>query len=448
MRPRGTPPTRDAGPRVTRACPRAWHFARALGWFALALGMVASCGSTIDSLGYDDAAGLPLGPLKKKSSYPNPFRERGHSDADITNKINLAFASLFHGDLNHTIYVSDGTDAEGNDLAHILDVFHNDVRTEGIGLGMLIAVELDHRDELDALWRFTKAMLRVQSGSRSGYFNSFCENAVQIPVPCLDPFGLQQMTMALILAHDRYGDPPPTATNVIDYAADAKDLLTLMRHKVDQNGGVKDGVTDTFDHATSLVYDQPLTMYADVGRPSIEMPGYYDLWAQATGDPFWTMAAKAGRDYWRRTTDTNPTTGLIPVRATFAGVPLAGMDGVFASEAYRAQISMTQDQIWTDGNDWNPGEADRLLGFFTSQGLMTYGMTFSLDGTMVLNTQHDPALEAANGVSAAIATNTTQSAPFVDVVWSMPIPSGANRYFSGLLYLVSLLVLGGQMQVL
>jgi hypothetical protein len=30
----------------------------------------------------------------------------------------------------------------------------------------------------------------------------------------------------------------------------------------------------------------------------------------------------------------------------------------------------------------------------------------------------------------------------------MPIPTGMNRYFQGLLYLVSLLVLGGHMQVL
>ena len=171
---------------------------------------------------------------------------------------------------------------------------------------MLIAVELDHRPELDSLWTFAKESLRVQSGSASGYFTSFCENAAVMTVTCLDPFGLQQMTMALILAHDRYtlaGAPH----GAVDYATDARDLLTLMRHKVDENGGVKDGVTDTFDQATSLVFDFPNTSAAGVGRPSIEMPGYYDLWAQATGDPFWTMAARAARDYWRRT--ANPTHG-------------------------------------------------------------------------------------------------------------------------------------------
>jgi oligosaccharide reducing-end xylanase len=180
------------------------------------------------------------------------------------------------------------------------------------------------------------------------------------------------------------------------------------------------------------------------------MPGYYDLWAQATGDPFWTMAARAARDYWRRTANqtANQTTGLMPVRATFAGMPVAGSD-MFQSEAYRAQIAMALDQIWTGGDGWSPVEADRLLAFFTSQG-PNYGMAFTLNG-IVTNTGHDPALVATNGISAAIATTATpitQRAAFVDAVWNMPIPTGMNRYFQGLLYLVSLLVLGGHMQVL
>ncbi len=309
---------------------------------------------------------------------------------------------------------------------------------------MLIAVALGYRAGLANLWTFAKETLRVQAGFTSGYFTSFCENASVMTVACLDPFGLQQMTMALILAHDRY-TPTDAPAGAVDYAADARDLLTLMRHKVDQNGGILDGVTDTFDQKTSLVLDVPNTSAAGVGRPSIEMPAYYDLWAQATGDPFWTMAAKAARAYWRRT--ANPTTGLMPVRATFAGVPVTGSDG-FQSEVYRAQIAMALDQIWTGGDGWSQGEADRLLAFFTSQGPL-YGMAFTLDGMTVLNPLHDPALMVANGVSAAIATPTNQQrAAFVDAVWNLDIPTGGNRYFAGLLYLVSLLVLGGHMQVL
>jgi oligosaccharide reducing-end xylanase len=438
MRPCGTAPIRDAGPGVVHVCARARRFTLALGRFALALGLIASCRTTADPIGYNGSAGLPLGPLRGPSSaYPNPFRDRGHTDAEITAKINAAYMQLFHGTgADQPIYFPDPNNPNA---AFIMDILHGDRRTEGIGLGMLIAVELNHQTELDSLWRYAKTALREPSG----YFLSFCENPTTMP--CLDPFGLQQMTMALILAHDQY---PPTdaSATAIDYGADARELLTLMRHKVDQSG-IADGITDTFDHATNLVFDLPLTTAGSVGRPSIEMPGYYELWKQATGDPFWTLASKAARDYWRCT--ANPTTGLTPVRATFAGcpgVPVSGSDG-FASEAYRAQIAMALDQIWTGGDGWSRDEANRLLGFFSGQG-PNYAMSFTLDGTPVLTT-HDPALVSANGISAAIATiPATQKAPFVDEVWNLPIPTGANRYFGGLLYLVALLVMGGHMQVL
>ena len=86
------------------------------------------------------------------------------------------------------------------------------------------------------------------------------------------------------------------------------------------------------------------------------MPAYYDLWAQATGDSFWTRAAVAARAYWQRSSD--PTTGLIPVRTTFAGEPEMYWDKYLA-ESYRAQVSMALDQIWTSAepDEWEVDEA-------------------------------------------------------------------------------------------
>ena len=51
------------------------------------------------------------------------------------------------------------------------------------------------------------------------------------------------MVTALIFAHDRWG----STAGRVDYEAGAVDLLTVMRHKEDENGGIVDGVTDTFD---------------------------------------------------------------------------------------------------------------------------------------------------------------------------------------------------------
>jgi endo-1,4-beta-D-glucanase Y len=63
------------------------------------------------------------------------------------------FGQLFHGDPStEAIYFTTGADQ-----AYILDIFHGDVRSEGLGFGMMIAVELGKRDEFDRLWRYTKA---------------------------------------------------------------------------------------------------------------------------------------------------------------------------------------------------------------------------------------------------------------------------------------------------
>jgi oligosaccharide reducing-end xylanase len=403
------------------------------------LALLSACGSTVDSLGYDDADHLPLGPLVGPASYPNAFRDvLGKTDAEIASKIAAAFAQLFHGDpTTQAIYFPIGTDR-----AFIQDILHDDVRTEGIGYGMLVAVQLDKRAELDRLWTYAKTMLRVAAGPPSGYFSSFCDGPTA-PIACLDPFGLQQMTMALIFANDRYGRGavPPT----VDYAADARALLTLMRHKQDQNGGVVAGVTDTFDAVAKLVFDLPDVSAADTGRPSIEMPAYYDLWAQATGDPFWTAAATAGRTYWQRT--SHPVTGLIPMRAAFTGAPIAGAD-TFQAEAYRGQINMVLDQIWSraGGDPWIVDESDRLLRFFVAQGIDTYGASYTIDGTTVLSPSHDASLVISNGVSGLTATAPARVA-FIQAVWDLDIPSGFSRYYPGILDLVGLLALGGQLRV-
>lgn len=401
-----------------------------------ALAALAGCHTTVDSLGYDGADGIVLHPLARLASYPNAFRDLlGKSDEEIAAKIGGAYAQLFHGDpFNQAIYFTAGTDQ-----AYVLDVLHGDVRTEGIGLAMLVSVELDRRDELDRLWTYARETLQVTSGASAGYFTSSCD-AAGGATPCLDPFGLQQLTMALLLAHERWG----SAGGGIDYGAAVRELLTRMRHKEDENGGVVGGVTDVFDAVAGLPFDQPDVSSANRSRPSIAMPAYYALWGQATEDPFWARAADSARAYWRRATDG--TTGLTPVRARFDGTPVAGGD-TFSSESFRTELNLMLDRIWTGGDDWEVATAEQLVGFFTTQGIDDYGSAFSLDGRTVLDPTHDTALVAANGAAALVAT-APQRIPFVDAVWNMPVPAGLPRYYSGLLYLVSLLALGGQLQVL
>jgi oligosaccharide reducing-end xylanase len=410
----------------------------------LALFALPACTSSVDSLGYDDEAAVGGGgggggepglrPLVRPGSYPNPFRDDlGKIQTDIDTKIDSAFDQLFHGGPDETVYFPVGTDQ-----ALIRDILHMDERTEGIGFGMLISVELNRKDEFDRLWRYAKAAMR-SAAPNDGYYDSRCDNVDGISsVDCIDPFGMEQFAMALIFAHGRWG-----SDGSIDYETDVLELLDVMRNKEQRNGGIVDGVTNVFDANTKLPFHVPNVSAATFTRPSLVIPAYYELWGQATGDAFWAQAAEAGRAYTRAV--AHPTTGLVPVRAYLTGEPVTGSGwDTFRHEAYRTELNLALDWIWTAKDPWVVEEADRLIGFFAGQG-DPYGKAYALDGA-VLEAMPESALVAANGAAAAIATRMERRA-FIQAVWDMPVPSGGARYYSGMMHLLSLLVLGGRFQV-
>lgn len=402
-------------------------------WLSLA------CGATVDPLGHDPVGALEpsapdsdtLQPLVGPNAYESPFQELlGKTEQEVDAKLNGAFQRLFYGDLaSQAIYFT-----VGDDQAFIQDVLHGDVRSEGIGLGMLIALELDRRDELDKLWTFAAAALRYQSGPNRGYFRSTCSDG-----PCADPYGHQTLTMALLFAHGRWG----SHSGRIDYGSEALRLLDVMWNKQQQNGGVVDGVTNLFDASSSLAVDEPTSARASATRPANVMPGYYALWAQATGDSRWLTAASAGRSFLQAA--AHATTGLLPWRASFQGKPQAGSAN-FETDVYRAHLNMTLDHVFHGAQPWYAAESDRLLDFFSSQGLATYGSTFPLDGSGCIDCLHALSLVAMNGVSALPATSASKSA-FVEAVWNAAPTDGPGRYYDDLLHLLALLTLSGRLRV-
>ena len=400
--------------------------------FAIALG---ACTSTTDSVGYDGVKQLDK--IKGPDVYPNPFNTWiGKSQADIDAKITATWNQLFYGDpMNQAIYFPIGTDQ-----AEIRDTYHGDIRTEGIGYAMMIAVQLDKRTEFDRMWMYVKSVLSYPMTEPSGgYFKSSCDRLPpQSASSCNDPFGHGQFVTALLFAKDRWG-----ITGVHNYDTDAAALLDVMRHKEDMNGGIVNDVTNTFDFDTALPFHVPETKAAGISRPSIVMPAFYELWAQATHDPFWTRAATAARAYWKRT--AHSTTGLVPMRAYFDGTPVENWEA-FDSEAYRTQINMALDRLWFPRDPWESEEADKLLDFFWSKGLMSYGTSYTLEGEQI-SPPHDPALVAANGVIATISMSNNRNA-FVTEVWNLQTPIAAGRYFSGILQLTALLILSGKYIVL
>jgi oligosaccharide reducing-end xylanase len=405
---------------------------RLIAWTLVSAMVVAGCHETVDSLGYNDASGIVLHRMHGPMKYPNAFQDvLGKSAAQIDAKIAQAFDQLFHGDpTTEAIFVP----VSGQPQAYIEDVYNGDIRTEGMGLAMLIAYELNKRDEFDRLWNYTKANLVVTTGAARGYLNSSCATP---STPCLDPFGLQHVTMALLLANDLWG------SGTVDYGAGARDLLTVMRHKEDQNGGIVGGVTNSFDAATGVVFDQPLVSDANQTRPSIVTPGFYDLWAQATGDVYWTNTAASARAFWKKA--ANASTGFMPTRAHLDGTPAAnGM--TFSKEGYRALINIVVDRIWAPTDRWDVEEANTMLRFFISEDIDQYGSEYSLDGKTKIDPSRQNPLIIANGVLGLIS-EIDQRKSFVEAVWNMPLQTGTLRYYQGILQLVALLMLGDRFEV-
>ena len=56
-------------------------------------------------------------------------------------------------------------------------------------------------------------------------------------------------------------------------------------------------------------------------------------------------------------------------------------------------------------------------------------------------------LISVNGALAVAAPSNAHRTAFVQAVWDQPIPDGDFRYYDGLLYMMSMLVLSGRMQV-
>lgn len=406
---------------------------------------LSGCSGTLDSLGKDPTE-LPttFEAVTKPTNYPNTFSTLlKKSDSDVSNKIGDAFDQLFlHGDPGtQVIYYP-----RGDDQAAILDILHGNVRTEGMGLAMLIAVELDKQDVFDRLWTFSKVWLRQDSGAAHGYFKSYCGEGTQgvAGTFCYDVYGMQQFVLALMFADGRWH-----STTVQPYASDALALLDVLQNKELENGGVKpidDGgvmqdVGSAFDPTTHLVREEPTVAAAGYTRSALEMPAAYELWAQATGNTFWSDAADAARAHVVAAADA--TTGLWPIRSFFDGSPVPD-SSTFTQQAYRTHLNLALDALWGTETADETAVADRVLGFF-AQNPDTYGGTFALDGTPI-DTSRAQALISANG-ALAVASSRSDRTAFVNAVWAQAIPTGDNRYYDGLMYLMSLLVLSGQLRV-
>ena len=388
--------------------------------------------------------------------YRNLFVEAGHLPGEVTNKINAAFQQLFHGDPGtQAVYYPAGTNANGP-LAYVADIAHNDVRTEGLSYGMMIAVQLNKQAEFNAIWNWAKTYMYHDSPAHPSYgFFSWClKTNATINDEMVAPDGEEYFVMALYFAANRWG----SGTGIYNYQAEAGQLLTNLRHRALITGQLITRPARTnpvtagplFNPEHKMVRFSPGNTNPDHTDPSYHLPAFYELWARwgpAADRPFWMEAAAASRDFFPRT--THPVTALAPDYANFDGTPRGHSwnPGAvnFRFDAWRTAMNWSVDWSWWAGDVRERQLSDRLQAFFEAKGFSTYGNQFTLEGSQLVG-EHSTGLVAMNAVASLAATNP-RAKQFVEALWDAEVPSGQYRYYDGLLYLMGLLHCSGEFRI-
>ena len=177
----------------------------------------------------DSKAGVNGSGAFATGHYRNLFAEDGHSQPVVDAKINAAFQQLFHGNpTNQAIYYEAGTNSNGP-LAYVTDIKHNDVRTEGLSYGMMIAVQMNKQAEFDAIWNWSKTYLYHDSPTHPsyGFFSWQAKTNGETMSEFVAPDGESYYVMALYFAANRWGN----GKGIYNYKAEADQLLTNLRHR-------------------------------------------------------------------------------------------------------------------------------------------------------------------------------------------------------------------------
>ena len=391
--------------------------------------------------------------------YRNLFTETGHAQLEIQAKIDGAFQQLFHGDpATQAVYFSAGANSNGP-LAYITDIKHNDVRTEGLSYGMMIAVQMNRQAEFNALWNWSKTYLYHDSPAHPsfGFFSWQAKTNGVAMSEFVAPDGESYYTMALYFAAHRWA----SGTGIYNYAAQADQLAGNLRHRAVIHGPLAMLRRDTnmvimvtagplFDEAHQMILFSPSSERPPFTDPSYHLPAFYELWSRwgpAADRDFWRQAAAASRDFFPKA--AHPVTGLTPDYANFDGSPVtSGRDNGAANfrfDAFRSAANWSVDWSWWGKDPMERTLSDHLQTFFAAQGLDAYGCQFTRDGKP-LDPRHAQGLVAENAVASLAATNPRAS-DFVTALWNTPTPDGLERYYEGLLYMMALLHCSGEFRI-
>lgn len=380
--------------------------------------------------------------------YRNLFAELGYSQKDIDAKVEDVFHSLFFGP--NRIYFE-----VGDSLAYISDIKNNDVRTEGMSYGMMIAVQLNKKDIFDRLWRWSKKYMQHRGGDWKGYFAWSCktDGTRNSQGPASD--GELYYITSLIFASNRWGN-----TLGIDYLKEAQYILANVMNKED-NGRV----VNLINKEHKLITFVPDRWGGTFTDPSYHIPAFYEVWALWANDgrtAFWRECAKASREYLHKV--THPLTGLNPDNSEYDGSLFPGnriIGKAFRFDSWRVPMNIALDYSWACvDKEWQQQYGNRIQDFLYSQGIHTFVDQYNIDGSTVaiilpaggyMALRHSLGLVATSAAVSLVCTHD-KSKEFVQQLWDAchePYADGYfDAYYDGLLRLFAIMHLSGKYRII
>jgi len=380
--------------------------------------------------------------------YRNIFLEAGYKKAAIDGKLSKAYHDVFEG--SNRVYFT-----VGDTMAYVSDVKNKDARTEGMSYGMMVAVQLNKKDVFDKIWRFSKAYLQHQSGSREGYFAwSFNPVTMKQNSPGSASDGELYYITSLLFASNKWGN-----NTGINYYREARRILDAMWKK-DGTGNIYN-LIDTQHKQITFVPEGKNYNWTD---PSYHLPAFYEVWAEYAKDgheEFYKACADTSRVFFHKA--THPVTALNSDYTEFDGKPhvTPWMPAGFRYDSWRVPMNIAMDYAWF-GKDkkWQKEYAVKFQKFLRSKGMDTYQDQFNLDGSTpefflqagpVKKLRHSIGL-VATAATTAMISDEKGSLDFVRAVWNAKLEPYEDGYFDpyydGLMYLFSLMHLSGNYKII
>ena len=385
--------------------------------------------------------------------YRNVFVEAGYSPEEVDRKVNEVFEEVFFGP--DKVYFE-----VGDDMAYVSDVKNNDVRTEGMSYGMMVAVQMDRKDIFDKLFRWCKKYMQHQDGPLEGYFAWSCkvDGTRNAQGPASD--GELYYVTSLLFASNRWGDDTG-----IDYKAEARHILDCAFAK---DGSKR--VNNFINTEHKLITFTPDSWGYTFTDPSYHIPAFYEVWARWADDgraDFWNECAAASREYLHKA--THPQTGLNPDQSNYDGTirSFRGRhfgSGNFRYDSWRVPMNIAMDYSWSCADkEWQREYGEKIQNFFYSHGINDFVDQYRVDGTLPSEDEILPAgtwtkalrhsVGLVSTVSAAtLLTDHAINREFVDALWeskNVPFEDGYfDAYYDGLLRLFAFMHMSGKYQII